>query len=167
MTDSDNEAKQHLQEMSDFYAENSNIAMSLCNETTRNLNGLLMTASLAYIGVVTALMDVDMLKALSCAIKVFIVLGLMCFGISIVFGILEAVVAVKTFRNATPKYMEISNLLAKAVYSTKEREKANLKIEELSKTTAKEYGRIWLYLQIGSFGVGAIFTFLYIIGIIL
>lgn len=167
MDNTDEERKQHLQKMSDFYADDSNTAMNLCNDTTRNLNGLLMTASLAYIGVVAAVMDIDVLQMLSCVTKMFIILGIICFGLSIVFGILESIVEIRVFREMAPKYMEIANMLAKAIYDDKEYEKADEQIKKLSEVTDKEYGRVWLYLQIGSFGFGAIFTLLYIVGIIL
>ena len=137
--------------MSDFYAEDSNLAMSLCNETTRNLNGLLMTASLAYIGVMTAVLGADTLQSLSCLAKTFIILGILCFVASIIFGIFESVMAIKLFRRTSPKYMEIANLLMEAVYDENELDNVDSKQAELSIKKNSESGKILLYLQIGSF----------------
>lgn len=151
-TDNDiEERKQYLQKMSDFYAEDSNLAMSLCNETTRNLNGLLMTASLAYIGVMTAVLGADTLQSLSCLAKTFIILGILCFVASIIFGIFESVMAIKLFRRTSPKYMEIANLLMEAVYDENELDNVDSKQAELSIKKNSESGKILLYLQIGSF----------------
>ncbi len=166
MSKTDNEIeerRQYLQKMSDFYAEDSNLAMSLCNETTRNLNGLLMTASLAYIGVMTAVLGADTLQSLSCLAKTFIILGVLCFVASIIFGIFESVMAIKLFRRPSPEYMEIANLLMKAVYDENELGNVDSKQAELSTKKNLESGKILLYLQIGSFLVGTIFTIIYIL----
>lgn len=123
-----------------------------------------MTASLAYIGVITATFS-NTPQTLSCIAKVFIILGILCFVASTISGIIEAFCAIKLFEKTAPKYMDISNLYEEAACSNDEGKinDADKLVQKLQEKENRESGKYLLLSQISTFIAGTFLTFLYIL----
>lgn len=169
VTKNNNEARQkYLKEMSDYYANNSNSAALSCNETTRHLTNMLMTASLAYIGIATGIFSSsDSLFTVSCYERVLISVSFVAFVASVVFGVIEALTSIKLFKNAATKNMDVSNAIMEAMTDEDKDEDIKNKIATLQEPKNVEAGTLWLRLQIGAFLLGTAITLVYVLALLL
>lgn len=149
-------------ELSDYYAECSNSMRNNCNETVRHLNELLVTASLAFLGVITAVIgNSELSNGLVCYQRWLVVSGSASFVLATIFGVIEAVSDIRFFKRVSPLFGELSNILGRGSLDKTSVDRLGEVEDELNRKKNLKAGGGVLIVQIVFFllGIGLISVF--------
>ena len=145
-------------EMAIYYTECSNNARNFANEQDLRLKELLCTASLALVTIFTAIIDESFILELPLLMKSIIFGGIFAFAISIVFGCLSIIDAIKFLHRISEIHGELSN----SIRTYNNLDQANTRISELKERENQRSKKWPLVVQLISFFLGLAIVMVYL-----
>ena len=154
-------------ELIEKYTQAANSASSSYNDVSHQLNNALMTASLAYMGVVAAVLG-NQSEAFNfdCCQRILIKLSLILLLASIVVGAASHVCSMNMFRAVRDTYVKTRGGIKQAadVAEVERAQTASGQIYEKYKDDKN--GIILSWVQVATFGVGTLLSLLFIFSLI-
>lgn len=163
MTENRQDTQLKKEQILDYYTQAGNETINAENQTSNRINDLLVTASLAYMGIMlAALNDVEKISELSSCQKTILILNCIAFVLSIGLGVTGHLIDKKFFHEVSKKHREIVRELENV---DSEDNFSRIQKEKISKLNSKECqeSKKWPLVGQGiAFGVGLLLLIFYI-----